>query len=1123
MDAIIDSAFESLEYQIKNEGLKYIVLVGDLTTNGEYEGHVALAERLREFREKTGCEIYLTNGNHDINNSGASTFVNNIREQGRITTPAEFAEIYHDFGFDQAYHQYKETFGDGTQGSLSYSISLPEGYRLIIADGGKYSSDATAKGLDEHEAAGAFPTKQLEWILSEAEDAKKKDEIPLLFTHWNMSEMNYFHGELLQGFVIDDGYMLQEILADAGIHYSFSGHQHVSDVDITYSDSGEAMYSIITPTLTQYPFSYRTTTFTPDEKGNLDVTYDMMSVDEHSAVKSVNGSSTYPAPYRTTGFYKQYLGRTGTSDFLWKIVKKMLDNYMGKIRAAGSIVDFVEEEFNIDLEDTLNGLINGGVRFGDLLEVSGKNLMSFVRDLDSQLMQSVIYPKSDTYALIKNALDDVCNYQISDVPCTKYISTYGFGDTEKGGTLGDLLAEALVYLYYGNEDCTGDEFILDILRQSESPEFTDLIFRIAVEKIAIPVVVDGILAKTELHLDALFVNTDVSAAKYVQLVFAVIAAVADGYTATRSSEEKLLATLNKLGPELFDVNIKKLAETVLATGLVPYGTTIEEALYGVLDHFFPAENKLATAYQLNVLLDGIINDPDRDWDVTYTYAGPVEITPTEEDMQLPVRLTVSYGKDAAEAFTVTWFTKYSVKGTDIEFTSDYGCKTEKTTEETTITGYGFDFGTFGILPWTRNAVKHTVTVTGFTPGDTIKFRVGDEEKGFFSDECSVKTSAGNNDEFSFITIANSQAIVPESGNELRDTLKEAEKYAPDAAFILQAGDLTRETADDDRWSYVLSPSAEYLRKLPLMAAPATEETDGFVKYLSYEYEEQFTDAGVFYSFDYNNAHFIVLNQNNVSKAGTLSGEQIRWLRADLNEAADKDWTILTVNAKLYGAENTDTALRNQIISFMDEYGIDMLIQGGSHYYTRSELIVGTGIDSNPKTERISVNGKIYTVYCDNPGLIDLNPGTSGMYYVNESGSDGTTAVSDGREGNYYSVVNIRDNILTVDSYACYGGYSTLIDSFGLKKQINHVVMGDADSDSKVTVSDARTALRIAIGLEKNTTELQYYVCDVDDIEGVTVTDARAILRAAIGLEKINPAKKTVTAVELRQYADRAIK
>ena len=50
LDAILDAALASLEYEVKHNGVKYIALVGDLTTNGEYEGHVALAEKLLKHK-----------------------------------------------------------------------------------------------------------------------------------------------------------------------------------------------------------------------------------------------------------------------------------------------------------------------------------------------------------------------------------------------------------------------------------------------------------------------------------------------------------------------------------------------------------------------------------------------------------------------------------------------------------------------------------------------------------------------------------------------------------------------------------------------------------------------------------------------------------------------------------------------------------------------------------------------------------------------------------------------------------------------------------------------------------------------------------------------------------------
>ncbi len=63
-------------------------------------------------------------------------------------------------------------------------------------------------------------------------------------------------------------------------------------------------------------------------------------------------------------------------------------------------------------------------------------------------------------------------------------------------------------------------------------------------------------------------------------------------------------------------------------------------------------------------------------------------------------------------------------------------------------------------------------------------------------------------------------------------------------------------------------------------------------------------------------------------------------------------------------------------------------------------------------------------------------------------------------------------------------------------------LGDVDSNGKVDATDARTALRAAVGLDKlNAAELA--LADVDFDGDVDSTDARLILRAAVGLEQLH--------------------
>ena len=75
IDGILDSAFAALAQSAEENGLEYVLIAGDLTYNGEKNAHEALAARLAAFEAETGLQVYVINGNHDINNSSATQYI----------------------------------------------------------------------------------------------------------------------------------------------------------------------------------------------------------------------------------------------------------------------------------------------------------------------------------------------------------------------------------------------------------------------------------------------------------------------------------------------------------------------------------------------------------------------------------------------------------------------------------------------------------------------------------------------------------------------------------------------------------------------------------------------------------------------------------------------------------------------------------------------------------------------------------------------------------------------------------------------------------------------------------------------------------------------------------------
>ena len=99
-ETIIRTALDTLVERSKTTGVKYVLLSGDLTKDGEYEAHVGLAKILKEYQDKYGLKFFVCTGNHDINQQKACTFENDEKQSARSITPDEFREVYAEFGYN---------------------------------------------------------------------------------------------------------------------------------------------------------------------------------------------------------------------------------------------------------------------------------------------------------------------------------------------------------------------------------------------------------------------------------------------------------------------------------------------------------------------------------------------------------------------------------------------------------------------------------------------------------------------------------------------------------------------------------------------------------------------------------------------------------------------------------------------------------------------------------------------------------------------------------------------------------------------------------------------------------------------------------------------------------------
>ncbi|MDO6759986.1 metallophosphoesterase [Tamlana sp. 2_MG-2023] len=193
----------------------------------------------------------------------------------------------------------------------------------------------------------------------------------------------------------------------------------------------------------------------------------------------------------------------------------------------------------------------------------------------------------------------------------------------------------------------------------------------------------------------------------------------------------------------------------------------------------------------------------------------------------------------------------------------------------------------------------------------------------------------------------------------------------------------------------------------------------------------------YYSFDYANIHFIVLESYTLDNNAT----QIAWCTQDMQNT-DQDWIVAIFHHPPYskGSHDSDSEsqlinMRNNFLPILEENGVDLVLSGHSHSYERSYFInehygMSNSFDSNQNT--IGTNGHLSgkadtsdgayeKVQTQNPGAVYITTGSAGKISggnldhnamfssLNELGSCVLEIENDGGLGQNLTVKFINDN------------------------------------------------------------------------------------------------------------------
>lgn len=1029
-NALLDAGLGAIALHAQTNGTKYLILPGDLTKDGEYEGHTELAARLELFERETGIQVMVINGNHDLNNSGAEAFVNGKMVPSRTTTPEEFRTIYANLGYDLAYNTYTPPAGEKA-GMLSYSVKLEGGYRFIALDGGKYSSDNTEKGIDEHETGGNFSEGLMAWALAEMADAERNGETVIGMMHHNLVPQFETEPSLFQDFVIDYWMERAEAFADAGMRYVFTGHMHANNMSSHVSDNGHTIVDCQTPSLTGFPNMFREVYF--DNTGDeVKATFESFDVDCEFPV--VFNGIAYETPYKYTFSFHRTYGDDGLANFAAGMAQGFMGGFLDSITEQGGLYGFLTgPDFN--LQKLIVDAVGGSLTFGGVNALPIRNIMSFIKDLAEQLDALFIQQPQALLDIAYSAVDKLVSMPVSDYPCTAFIDTLHFGDPDKPGTLQDAGYSILAYLYEGNQDIGDDEFMLDTIDYFKNRDGANNAYA-TLKEILLNDLIEGALLSSLNFNPGAFFPEDSMLKIFGDILDALILRIFSDDNSFLNIINSTLAFLPLEFKNLDDIVEIYAEEYLTQSQLDSVGYTIAE----IIESLVVDENP---GFQM-------------DCGVTLTYTGPVPVSATAENFRLPSNVAVTFGNDTGTTRNITWLTKYSVTGTDIEvipysaspvFTGvpTTGPGIETTTEKVTRSFPGVDLGVIGILDYSFTLVRHTIQLTGLAPGQTYSYRVGDAAKGWWSPP-AVITTADNTEAFTFFHMTDPQSQNVRQYGAWTNTVNAAFAMHPQGRFIMSTGDLVDNHHNIKQWKWLLNTPAERLMSTVLMPTAGNHEKSDYAldrNFLLPTAPDQDRSTGVFYSFDYNNAHFIVLNTNDLNSRNALSAAQINWLRQDA-AASDAPWKILALHKAIYsnGSHIDDkdvVAIRKQLASLLPELGIDLVLQGHDHVYLRTDAMSDNKVVAS-ETRTVNYNGLAYDAKYEPQGTVYVIGACAGVKNYHPKDVSETDKLFPRAESivdtilPVFSSIQIDGSMLYFDAYTVDGTQTQRIDSFAIEKQ-----------------------------------------------------------------------------------------
>ncbi|MBN1479883.1 metallophosphoesterase family protein [candidate division KSB1 bacterium] len=309
---------------------------------------------------------------------------------------------------------------------------------------------------------------------------------------------------------------------------------------------------------------------------------------------------------------------------------------------------------------------------------------------------------------------------------------------------------------------------------------------------------------------------------------------------------------------------------------------------------------------------------------------------------------------------------------------------------------------------------HSAILTDLESETLYAYRVGDGTH--WSEWLHFTTANDQATPFSFLYFGDVQNNIRSHWSRL---VREAFRTAPDAGFVVYAGDLINRSGSDMGWGEWFEGGAFIHAMIPSIMTPGNHEYNKQQE-LDPHWRRQFTlpENGVtgleetcFY-VDYQNLRIISIDAEMLDEIETFETAQAKWLNQILTDNPQK-WTALTLHFPFYSTKpNRDNPrLREVFRPIIEKHAVDIVLQGHDHAYGRGMLAIPSALDST------QISNTMYVVSVSGPKMYDI--------------SENEWMRRRARNTQLFQVITIADDTLR---FAAYTATRELYDAFDLVKR-----------------------------------------------------------------------------------------